>query len=290
MQHRPTEIAHHTLDATPHIQREIQVIHPHQRKPRYPFAKFRRYGERPLPRLLSHPLRHPPIHARAERLHQIVSQRRAPLPRHMGNAKRRVQPHPEKLLQNRRKQHRIPIIQQVIQPRSSSLPRKIRLPHTAAKRIPKQLRADRLLVRLPAPSRLVQELERDIPRREKLRQRVLIATLRIHRLLPKPGQRLRIQLQQRPTEQRIRRAIRWQHQTRRLEIFANNQSHPVLRRLQKQIAMNTRRETRDNDRRHILQRQRFVLLPRHLASQLPILATKRTLWRIDADNMKTHTG
>ena len=49
MEDGPAKIAHYSLDATPHIQREIQIIHPHERKSRDPFTKLRSYFERAFP-------------------------------------------------------------------------------------------------------------------------------------------------------------------------------------------------------------------------------------------------
>lgn len=63
----------------------------------------------------------------------------------------------------------------------------------------------------------------------------------------------------------------------------------MLGGFQKQMAVHRRRETGDDDRRHILQRK-LALAFRRLAGQLPIPATNRTLWAVYADDVIGHAG
>ena len=110
MEDSAPKTAHDALDATAHIEGEIEVFHSLQREAGDPLAELRRDLPSGLVEqiildegrsdLAGYPLDDAPIDADAKRLHQIIGEGRAALPRDVRDAERRVESDPEDFLQN----------------------------------------------------------------------------------------------------------------------------------------------------------------------------------------------
>ena len=258
------------------FQRQIQIIHALQRKARHPLAKF--LGDFPFlrVRMLFHPLDNAPVHAGPERLHQIIRQRRAAFARDVRNAKCRIKPDAEQFLQHRGKQHRVAVIQKMIQPAASPVADKILIVQRPAKNLPEHLGANRLLVRLFAKGRLAQFVQPLVLRRDVFRQRELILAFGVNRLLPQVRPGARREVEHGAGKNRVRGAIGRQHQADRLERFADDERDAVLGGFQKKFAVDAGRKTGDDDGRHILQRK-FAFAFRRFAGQLAVFATQASI-------------
>ncbi len=188
--------------------------------------------------MLLHPLDNAPVHAGTELLHQVIRQWRAAFAFNVGNAEGRIKTDAEKFLQHGGKQNRIAVIQKMIQATASTIAHKILVIQAAAKNLPEHLRANRLLVRFFAKSRLAELRHHLVLRRKVLRQCELILAFGVNGLLPEMCPGARREIQHRARKNRVRGTIRRQHQTHRLERFANDQGDAMLGGFQKKLAMN----------------------------------------------------
>src|SRR5258708_31385572 len=100
--------------------------------------------------MLSGPLKHAPVHARTEWLHEIVSQGCAALTRHVRDSESRIEANAEELLQDGREQDGVTIIEQVIQTAASSRSYEFVVVQAFAENLPEGFRADGFLVRVLA--------------------------------------------------------------------------------------------------------------------------------------------
>ena len=71
--------------------------------------------------------------------------------------------------------------------------------------------------------------------------------------------------------------------------LAQDQTNPVLRRFQQQMAVDLRTEAGDNHARHVLQRKGPIYLPRRSAGDLTIAAPDLAPWTINGEDVISHT-
>ena len=116
-----------------------------------------------------------------------------------------------------------------------------------AEDLPERLRANGLLVRLLSQRGHAHRRQSCVIGRELLRQRQLVHALGIHRLLPELRRGAGRQREERAGKQRVRRAVRGQHEGHWLERLADDERHAMLGGLEKQFAVNLRGPARDDD-------------------------------------------
>src|ERR1035438_4663086 len=172
----------------------------------------------------------------------------------------------------------------MIQTTASAFADKILIVQRPAKNLPEHFGADGFFVRLLAKGRLAQPFQPLILRCDVFRQRELVLTLGVNRFLPQMRAGAGREREHRSGKNRVRGTIGRKHKTDRLERFANDERDTMLGGLQKKFAVDAGRETGDDDRRHVLQRE-LALAFRRLAGQLSIPAAQAALWTIYADNM-----
>ena len=123
----------------------------------------------------------------------------------------------------------------------------VELTEETSENLPEEFGTDRFLVGFSTIDRRMQDRQGWIVRTQMRDQGILIAAFCIDCLLPQFRERFLIQLEQRAAEQRVGGAIRRQDQTRRLEVFANDQCDAVLRCFEKKVRMNVCRKAGDDD-------------------------------------------
>src|SRR5688572_6431620 len=96
-----------------------------------------------------------------------------------------------------------------------------------------------------AESGFAQSLQPFVLGCDVFRQRKLVLTFGVYRLLPQVRPCARSKCEHRTGKDRIRRTIRRKHEADRFERFADDQRDAMFGRLEKKLAMNRSREAGD---------------------------------------------
>lgn len=116
----------------------------------------------------------------------------------MGNPKGWIEAHAKKLLQNRREQNGVTVVEQIVQPAASPLAGEFILVQAAPKDLPEHLRANGFLVDAVPGFIIPQLIELGIVGRNMFRQQKLVPAFGIHRLLPEALLGCRLERDDRP--------------------------------------------------------------------------------------------
>ena len=176
----------------------------------------------------------------------------------------------------------------MIQAAASAFADKIFIVQRPAENLPEHFGANRFLVRLFPKSRFPQSRQPFVLRRYMLRERELVLTLGVNRLLPQVRAGAWREIEHRAGKNRVRRPICRKHKADRLERFTNDERDAVFGRFQKKFAVNGRRKTGDDNGCDIFQRK-FAFAFRCFTSQLAVFATQRALRRVYGNNVVGHS-
>lgn len=111
----PAKTSYNGLDHILHFERKARTLYAFDGEAGDPFPKFLCDLSTTVVAVLFCPLKHAPFNARAKWFHNVISQWCTAFPRQVADAKSRVQPDGEQLLQHDGKQDCVAVVEEIVE-------------------------------------------------------------------------------------------------------------------------------------------------------------------------------